>query len=739
MPKISIIVPVYNVEEYIGTCLKSLVEQTLEDIEIICINDGSTDNSIRIIQYFMQNDFRIKLINTSNNGQGIARNIGIQNAKGEYIAFVDPDDWVDNDMYLKMYNQAQLLNSDIVICNYIRWFEDSKKEQYWPFFEKALSCTKNKRLDIPDGCNIDKSILYSTLLISPCYSWNRIYKRELLIDNNILFSTSKCYEDCIFILKTHILANTVSYIDDTLYKYRRHTNSTLLTLDNRLELLLIEYSSMEKYLSDKGLIHDFELNLRYFLAMNLIYTYRNSNKVQQKEILKTFTRMLNSQDNRLVKNELNYGKLVQYKKFVKKIFSIENIEHHKILTILGIKFKFKYEHLTKHEKIAQNKISKILKQATEEKIKDTYLLFDCLYDTTTESIDAFSLHMFMYDLGLKSYYIIDISSPLYLHLKENNLLNKNIILIKNSYSERPDLFVDELAPYLKNTKFILTSFGLNIKWLEDFFINLSGCNYVFLQHGLIYLKESILSNGYLTPQRFNQILTSSPYECNLLEKHGWKEKQFIKCGLPRYDFLLPNNSSKKKNILIFFTWRKCSNSLFQKSLYYKNIISLLKNEQLQSLIKKHNINIYFAKHHALYANQGINFDIKAPNIKVVDSINLSDYIKNCSCLITDFSSVAFDFMFQEKPVLLYLVDSLDPHLNSWDRQDLDKFEEYKKYLFKNVYTNENELVRKLEEYINNSFILENDLKKEYDSIFFTKKDIRKKIVDKLLKTEKGIS
>ena len=135
---------------------------------------------------------------------------------------------------------------------------------------------------------------------------------------------------------------------------------------------------MEKYLSDKGLIHDFELNLRYFLAMNLIYTYRNSNKVQQKEILKTFTRMLNSQDNRLVKNELNYGKLVQYKKFVKKIFSIENIEHHKILTILGIKFKFKYEHLTKHEKIAQNKISKILKQATEEKIKDTYLLFDCL-------------------------------------------------------------------------------------------------------------------------------------------------------------------------------------------------------------------------------------------------------------------------------------------------------------------------------------------------------------------------
>ena len=158
MPKISIIVPVYNVEEYIGTCLKSLVEQTLEDIEIICINDGSTDNSIRIIQYFMQNDFRIKLINTSNNGQGIARNIGIQNAKGEYIAFVDPDDWVDNDMYLKMYNQAQLLNSDIVICNYIRWFEDSKKEQYWPFFEKALSCTKNKRLDIPDGCNIDKCL-----------------------------------------------------------------------------------------------------------------------------------------------------------------------------------------------------------------------------------------------------------------------------------------------------------------------------------------------------------------------------------------------------------------------------------------------------------------------------------------------------------------------------------------------------------------------------------------------------
>ena len=107
-PKISIIIPVYNVEKYLEQCLKSVINQTFKDIEIICINDGSTDNSLEILEAFQKQDERIKIINKQNEGQGIARNEGLKVAKGEYISFIDPDDWVAQGMYEFLYNKFLL-------------------------------------------------------------------------------------------------------------------------------------------------------------------------------------------------------------------------------------------------------------------------------------------------------------------------------------------------------------------------------------------------------------------------------------------------------------------------------------------------------------------------------------------------------------------------------------------------------------------------------------------------------
>ena len=117
MIKVSVIVPVYNVENYLVKCLDSLVHQTLKDIEIIVVNDGSPDNSQNIIDtYVKKYPKKIKAFSKKNGGQGSARNYGLKYAKGEYIAFVDSDDYVDLDMFFKMYNKAKEDNSDIVIC-----------------------------------------------------------------------------------------------------------------------------------------------------------------------------------------------------------------------------------------------------------------------------------------------------------------------------------------------------------------------------------------------------------------------------------------------------------------------------------------------------------------------------------------------------------------------------------------------------------------------------------------------
>ena len=114
--KVSVIVPVFNVGEYLSTSLDSILNQTLEDIEIICINDGSTDDSLNILEYYAKKDKRIKIISKENEGQGTARNVGLDNAQGEFISFVDADDFIKKDMLEKLYNKSVNGNLDLVMC-----------------------------------------------------------------------------------------------------------------------------------------------------------------------------------------------------------------------------------------------------------------------------------------------------------------------------------------------------------------------------------------------------------------------------------------------------------------------------------------------------------------------------------------------------------------------------------------------------------------------------------------------
>ena len=155
--KVSIIIPVYNVERYLPKCLDSVINQTLRDIEIICIDDCSTDGSYEILQEYASKDDRIIVLKQeTNQGQGVARNRGIDIAKGEYIGFVDPDDWIELDMYEKMYNQAKNLNSEIVICNINRYNEESKKTKKAQFFENYLSPLSILKTEMPANGNINK-------------------------------------------------------------------------------------------------------------------------------------------------------------------------------------------------------------------------------------------------------------------------------------------------------------------------------------------------------------------------------------------------------------------------------------------------------------------------------------------------------------------------------------------------------------------------------------------------------
>ncbi len=184
MAKVSVIVPIYNNEKYLKECLDSICNQTLTDIEIICVNDGSEDNSLKIIEEYKQKDNRIILINQDNLGVSAARNNGIKIATGEYIGFVDSDDYIDNDFYEKLYNAAKHNDSDMAVAGIIR-FKGVRKKYMLKFNEELRLTNINKIMQL---CRIPRQ----------CYTVNKIYKRNLLLEHNLFFKEGVYYKDVRF-------------------------------------------------------------------------------------------------------------------------------------------------------------------------------------------------------------------------------------------------------------------------------------------------------------------------------------------------------------------------------------------------------------------------------------------------------------------------------------------------------------------------------------------------------------
>ncbi|MBR1840966.1 MAG: CDP-glycerol glycerophosphotransferase family protein, partial [Alphaproteobacteria bacterium] len=362
--------------------------------------------------------------------------------------------------------------------------------------------------------------------------------------------------------------------------------------------------------------------------------------------------------------------------------------------------------------------------------KDTYLLFDCLSDASAEAIDAYCLFEQMRAQNISAYYVILKKTALYQKLEAENKLD-NVIVLNFSSRTHPNELMQKIHEVLYRTKCVITSFGGNSGTADMFFRRHKSWQYVYIKHGTIFMKESILYKGYLYPKKFDRFLVCSDREEKLFLKYGFPAEKLIKVGLPRWDLLNNLPKLKEKSILLMLTWRHLKGSDFEESLYKKNILNLLHNEKMMKYLQEKHITLYFAPHHALLGNMKVDFDLSdEKNIKVIDTNNISQYIRQCSCLVTDFSSVAFDFMFQNKPVLFYMLDKDDPLLERYDGEDLAKFE-YKQYILPDVYFDEDSVVNRVIEYCENNFKIDDDTRKIYDSFFYTKKDIRKQLIDKL--------
>lgn len=213
--KISIIIPIYNPGNELINSLNSAILQDLEEIEIICVNDGSTDNSSELLEKYAKRDSRIKIINQNNSGAGIARNNAIKHAQGEYILFLDSDDWIEENTCVLLYNYAQKLDADLVLFDCLIHRDQYNKELR--FLDETYENT------LFDYENIKDKVFNGPLGVI----WNKFYKTKYLKENNIYFPNHKLFNDVEFHIKTMTLTNKITYIKNLFYHYNNITHFSL--------------------------------------------------------------------------------------------------------------------------------------------------------------------------------------------------------------------------------------------------------------------------------------------------------------------------------------------------------------------------------------------------------------------------------------------------------------------------------------------------------------------------------
>lgn len=242
MPKVSVIVPFYNVEQYIEKCLETLVNQTLDEIEIIVVNDGSKDGSKEIVQTIMkQFPNKIVYLEKENGGLSDARNYALPYAKGEYIAFLDSDDYVEKDMYEKMYELAKKENSDMVECDF-----------YWEYPNKQ----KKDKGELYQG---KKEMLEKIRVVA----WNKLIKREVLEKAEVKFPKGYRYEDVEFTYQLVPYLNQVSFLKEACVHYIQREGSISNLQNERTKEIFIVLENVMKGYQEKGIYETYQTELEY--------------------------------------------------------------------------------------------------------------------------------------------------------------------------------------------------------------------------------------------------------------------------------------------------------------------------------------------------------------------------------------------------------------------------------------------------------------------------------------------
>lgn len=311
--KISIIIPIYNSEKYLEKCMESVVRQTYDNLQIICVDGNSTDNSLKIIEAFQNEDSRIELIQKANEGVSIARNAALEKANGDFVLFVDSDDWLEENTCELALTCIQTNSADVVM---------------WPYIREMKGESRKKEIFITDICFEEEKVqdklhrrmvgLYKEELSEPenadalCTVWGKLYKRSIISDNDILFHDIReigTYEDGLFNLHYFKYVKKAYFLNQYLYHYRRDNVSSITNSYNPQLLKCWQrlFDIMDQYIKNEKLDNCYSIALDNRRALSLIVLGIN---------------VVSNHDS-FVKKIKEIDKIINDEKYVKAIKSLE--------------------------------------------------------------------------------------------------------------------------------------------------------------------------------------------------------------------------------------------------------------------------------------------------------------------------------------------------------------------------------------------------------------------------------
>ena len=657
--KVSVIVPVYNVEEYLERCLDSLVHQTLQELQIIVVNDGTPDHAQDIIDRYVQN-FPNKVIGLKkeNGGLSDARNYGIPYAVGEYIGFVDSDDYLDITMYEKLYNRAVETDSDIVTCGY--YGVDESRDDY-RYFQKGNMIQYGMSL------HDNPKLLYTN---AP-YAWNKIYRRELFLKTGIRFPKGKIYEDIATIYPLMLHANRISKVDEALYYYiLQRKGAITATFSENILQMYTSLAIMNEHYMREGVFEEFKevlgfINLKHTILRFRDFTSYSNRKLQFAMIREGFAHL-----DRYFDDWRNNQTFFAFYFSKKKMLGA--LAKHKWVWYL-------YSLMPNSFAIAGKKIGKIGKKAVWAFTKRSYLnkyryarksrrspivknqvLFESFHGTNLNDSPFAMMKELAKDDRFKIYY----TSKKELMPEHQKILDTygldHVTLVPLGTKKYQDVLAT--SQYLVN----------NVSF-PPYFIRREGQVYLNTWHGtplktlgkkmsngiqdMSNMQRNFLQSSYLLhPNRYTMDHMMEDYNLN----HLFTGKVLLS-GYPRNSIFWDRNAEKEvrvrygmdgKEVFAYMpTWRGAMSSSANHASYEEEVHAIL--QAFDNTL--HENQIMYVNLHPLVKDkvpiEGFRHIQKFP-----DDIDNYAFLNAVDVLITDYSSVFFDYSITRKPIVLFMYD-----------------------------------------------------------------------------------